>query len=74
MKVCTVVGDLSSNNYSEQFPRITMCDACVAEDQSLPDDVQRIRQFEELDSPADRCDICFKRAGEEVEERAAKEG
>jgi len=69
------VGDLSSDRYSEQFPLVRLCDVCVAEDQSLPDDMQSIRQIEEDDFGDDSsCDRCGKFAEDEAEERGEKEG
>lgn len=70
MKICTVVGDLSSDRYSEQFPRVSLCDECVADDQSLPEDKQCIREIEEYDSAEGNCFSCFKFAEDEAEERA----
>jgi hypothetical protein len=74
MKICTVVGDLSSDSYSEQFPRVSLCDVCVAEDQSLPEDMQSIRDIEEYDSADGRCVSCLKFAEDEAEEADEKEG
>lgn len=73
MKVCTVVGDLSSDRCSEQFPRVSLCDECVAQDQSLPEDMQFIREIEEYDSAEGNCFSCFKFAEDEAEGRGEKD-
>jgi hypothetical protein len=73
MKSCTISGDLSSDSYSDQYPRETFCDACVAEDESLPEDRRRIIWVEEEDTSGSACYDCMKWPDEEAKERSEEE-
>lgn len=38
MKRVVVFGDLSSDSTSEQYPTVTMCDGCIAEENAKKED------------------------------------
>lgn len=74
MKICTVSGDLSSDSYTDQYPRESLCDQCVAEDAARPDGMQWIIEIEGDDTEDSRCYSCMKWAEDEAKERSEKEG
>lgn len=55
MNVVTVIGDLSSDKTSENYPNVTICDACLKADNAKEEDKVVVSIDGESSSPCDWC-------------------
>lgn len=71
MKICTIMGDLSSDSTSENYPRVPVCDQCIDE----CDDDETIIHIENYRKIfGDSCYFCDKtKLEEEREQRESEE-
>lgn len=65
MKTCMVWGDMSSDRASEQYPSITVCDDCLAADQSSDEESQIVTVSEYDPGFGNACEFCGKTQEEE---------
>jgi hypothetical protein len=60
MKTCVIIGEMTSDRASENYPTVQVCDECIEYDKSLQEDHQ-IRAVQEYDpSYGDVCFFCKK--------------
>ncbi len=66
MKTCTVWGDMLSDRTSDQYPTVTVCDACVEKHQQAGKDSKILSVNSEYDSLyGEECYFCEKTKEEE---------
>lgn len=69
MKSCQVLGDLSSDRASEQYPTVAVCDACASTHEGAEESpIVMTGSYDPVDG--DECHFCGKSAEEEREEQA----
>ncbi len=70
MKTCMILGEMSSDRASEQYPSVTVCDDCVSAEQSSGEESQIVTVSECDPTLGNTCEFCDKTAEEEAEEKA----
>ena len=58
MKRAVVFGDLGADSTSDQYPTITLCDDCIAEDRKLKDDSQVVSIDGDASTDDGPCEWC----------------
>jgi len=59
MKTAVIYGDLSSDSTSDQYPTVTLCEACIRQDQALEERSQIVAIEGDAgpdDGPCEWCD------------------
>ncbi len=68
MKICKIIGDMTSENAAERYPVAILCDYCYQADAKRGDDAQVVSS-EEYKSEFDvSCEACYKSLKEEMDE------
>lgn len=70
MRTCTIYGDMQSDSAAEQYPTVTLCDSCVAEDKKAGPDSQILNEENYDPAYGDTCDWCSTTAAEEAAHNA----
>lgn len=58
MKRAVIFGDLSSDSTSEQYPTVTLCDECIADDEKKREDSQVVSIDGSASSDDGPCEWC----------------
>lgn len=68
MKLCKILGDLRSQNLSENYPVILLCDHCYHADTKRGEDAQVVSYDQFNSNYSVSCEVCYKSLEEEREE------
>lgn len=68
MKTCTIMGDMSSERSSENYPTVPVCDDCVQANEDAKEDSQIVSVGDYDDTLGDKCEFCDKTLAEEKAE------
>lgn len=68
MKTCTIIGDLSSEKSSENYPTVPICNDCFEEDNAAGEDSQIVSADDFNSSLGDKCEFCGKTLDDEKAE------
>lgn len=58
MKRAVIYGDLSSDSTSDQYPTVTLCDDCIAEDAARKEDAQIVSLAGDAGADDGPCEWC----------------
>ncbi|ENU80122.1 hypothetical protein F975_01875 [Acinetobacter sp. ANC 3789] len=65
MKTCTILGDMSSDRASEQYPEVNVCDECIQRYKNS-EDSPIVNEIGDYDSDyGEECALCEKHISEE---------
>ena len=65
MKSCTIIGDLSSDKSSENYPTVPVCDECVQENEDAGENSGIVSAESYNSIFGDKCEFCGKTVEEE---------